>query len=88
MPMISGRMYCTLAALCSPKAPAMSRSKQAMQKPMFFGFPAAVRIRAATPTTTPVSRISQLSRSQRFSFILTSLLLVFPYRMAIYTESR
>ncbi|MBR5217592.1 MAG: chloride channel protein, partial [Oscillospiraceae bacterium] len=39
MPTISGRMYCTLAALCSPSAPAMSRSKQAMQKPILAGLP-------------------------------------------------
>ena len=58
MPMISGRTYWTAAALCSPAAPAMSRRKQAMQKPMFFGFPAAVRTRAAMPTAAPVSRIS------------------------------
>ena len=58
MPMISGRTYWTAAALCSPAAPAMSRRKQAMQKPMFLGFPAAVRTRAAMPTAAPVSRIS------------------------------
>ncbi len=37
--MISGRMYCTTAARCSPTPPAMSRRKQAMQKPMFSGLP-------------------------------------------------
>ena len=58
MPTISGRMYCTFAALWSPRAPAMSRRKQAMQKPMFFGLPEAVSTRAAMPTATPVTRIS------------------------------
>lgn len=38
-PMISGRMYWTTAAWCIPTAPAVSRMKQAMQKPMFLGFP-------------------------------------------------
>lgn len=33
-PMISGRRYSTAAARCSPKAPALSLIKQAMQKPM------------------------------------------------------
>ena len=38
-PMISGRMYWTAAAWCRPRAPEMSRRKQAMQKPMLAGFP-------------------------------------------------
>ena len=33
----------------------MSRSKQAMQKPMFLGLPAAVRTSVAIPMITPVS---------------------------------
>ncbi len=52
-PMISGRRYCTLAALCSPRAPAMSRSKHAMQKPIFAGLPSAVSTNAARPVTIP-----------------------------------
>ena len=51
--MISGRTYCTFAALCSPTAPAISRSKQAIQKPMLPGFPSAVSASAASPTATP-----------------------------------
>ena len=60
-PMISGRTYCTLAALCRPTAPAISRSKQAMQKPMLAGFPSLVSTRAATPTRTPAMMTSQFS---------------------------
>ena len=38
-PMISGRIYCTMAARCRPSPPAMSRSKQATQMPMLAGLP-------------------------------------------------
>ena len=38
-PMISGRTYWTLAAECRPRAPEISRRKQAMQNPMLEGFP-------------------------------------------------
>lgn len=31
MPMISGRAYCTVSAWCMPSAPAVSRTKQAIQ---------------------------------------------------------
>ena len=58
-PMISGRTYCTLAALCRPQAPAVSRRKQAMQKPMLAGLPIAVRMRAARPTATPARTTPQ-----------------------------
>lgn len=84
MPMISGRMYCTLAALWSPRAPAMSRRKQAMQKPMFLGLPEAVRIRAAMPTATPAAKINPYSRNQLFSLINT-LLTLFGAGMKIVT---
>ena len=59
-PMISGRMYWTFAALWSPRAPEMSRRKQAMQKPMLPGLPSMVSSRAASPTTAPVQTTSQL----------------------------
>jgi len=36
---ISGRTYCTALALCRLKAPAISRSKQAMQNPILAGLP-------------------------------------------------
>ena len=65
-PMISGRMYCTMPvpvsavspAVWNLSAPAMSRRKQAMQKPMFCGLPYAVSSTAAAPTIRPVSTIS------------------------------
>ena len=60
-PMISGRMYWTTAAEWSPSVPAISRSKQAMQKPMFAGFPKALRARAAMPTATPDRTTIQLT---------------------------
>ena len=52
-PMISGRMYCTTAALCRPTPPAISRIKQAIQKPMFAGLPKKVSATARIPTTAP-----------------------------------
>ena len=52
-PMISGRIYCTAAARCRPRPPAVSRRKQAMQKPMFVGLPSAVKMSAARPTAAP-----------------------------------
>ena len=66
-PMISGRTYCTFAALCSPTAPAISRSKQAIQKPMLPGFPSAVSASAASPTATPAARTSRFSFFMWFS---------------------
>ena len=74
-PMISGRMYWTFAAPCRPRPPAMSRSKQAMQKPMFAGLPKALSAKAAMPTATPASTTNQFTffivpsnnRSIRFS---------------------
>ena len=52
-PMISGRTYCTMAAPCIPTPPAMSRMKQAMQKPMFLGLPSITSTTAITPTRPP-----------------------------------
>ena len=52
-PAISGRRYWTIAARCSPKAPAMSRVKQATQKPMLPGLPNFTRKAAITPKTSP-----------------------------------
>ena len=55
MPMISGRIYWTGAALCRPSAPAVSRIKQAMQKPMLTGFPRSTSTEAITPMTAPAA---------------------------------
>ena len=52
-PMISGRTYCTAAALCSPSAPEVSRRKQAMQKPMLLGFPNSTSSEEITPMMHP-----------------------------------
>ena len=78
-PMISGRTYCTMpvpVSALSPavwnfNAPAMSRRKQAMQKPMFFGLPNAVSRTAAAPTIRPVTMISQyrLTKDSFFSIV-------------------
>ena len=38
-PIISGRIYWTVAVECKPKPPAVSRKKQAIQKPIFIGLP-------------------------------------------------
>ena len=53
-PMISGRMYCTTPAWCIPRLPAVSRRKQAMQKPMFLGLPKCTSTTAITPMMSPV----------------------------------
>ena len=53
-PASSGRMYCTVAALWSPKAPAISRVKQATQIPMLPGLPQKVKRGARIPTAMPV----------------------------------
>ena len=63
----TGYMDGTFAALCSPTAPAISRSKQAMQKPMLPGFPSAVSASAASPTATPAARTSRFSFFMWFS---------------------
>ena len=60
-PMISGRTYCTLAALCIPTAPEMSRRKQAIQNPMLAGLPRWVSTTAARPTTAPAMTTTQLT---------------------------
>ena len=52
-PIISGRMYCTGAALCRPKPPTESRMKQAIQKPIFCGFPASTNKLAIAPIINP-----------------------------------
>ena len=56
-PMISGRMYCTAAAEWSPNAPVVSRKKQAIQNPMFAGFPKNTSIAEITPISTPATTI-------------------------------
>ena len=60
-PMISGRMYWTTAAWCIPTAPAVSRMKQAMQKPMFLGFPSQTSAAAMTPMATPARMMLRFS---------------------------
>ena len=60
-PTISGRTYCTLSAPCIPKAPVMSRRKQAMQKPMLAGLPKAVSSTAASPTAPPAKTTNQFT---------------------------
>ncbi len=60
--MISGRMYWTMPVPTSASkparwrfsAPAMSRRKQAMQKPMLSGLPRYVSSTAAAPAASPV----------------------------------
>jgi len=55
MPIISGRAYCTWAALCSPRAPVVSRRKHAVQKPMFAGLPSKTRIADIVAIIPPIS---------------------------------
>ena len=64
-PMISGRMYWTAAARCSPSAPAMSRLKQATQMPMLPGLPSLTRMGASTPTAMPVMMGPHLDAKKR-----------------------
>lgn len=56
-PMISGRIHCTTEARCIPIAPAISRSKQATQMPIFFGLPSFCRVEARMPITRPTETI-------------------------------
>ena len=53
IPIISGLMYWTTAALWSPNAPLVSRKKHAIQNPMFEGFPNSTNNDAITPITKP-----------------------------------
>jgi len=53
-PMTSGRAYCSRVLWCRPRAPAMSRMKQAAHMPMLPGFPSAVSVSAATAMRAPV----------------------------------
>ena len=70
-PMISGRIYCTTAARWRPIAPAMSRSKQATQMPIFPGLPnfcnSAARMPIIPPTLTiphrPAKKFFMMSAS-------------------------
>ena len=55
-PGISGRRYCTTAARCRPSAPAMSRVKQATQKPMLPGLPSLTSSTARSPRIPPVTQ--------------------------------
>ena len=48
-PAISGRIYCTMGAVCSLAAPAMSRIKQAIQNAIFPGFPIIASHTATAP---------------------------------------
>ena len=59
-PKISGRMYRTFAALCNPRAPAVSRRKQATHTPILAGFPKTVSSTASSPTTPPVTTSSAI----------------------------
>ena len=59
-PIISGRIYWTIAALCSFKAPAVSLIKHAIQKPMFAGFPNFTNNTAITPMMAPVIMMNNL----------------------------
>ena len=55
MPMISGRTYSTIGAVCRCIAPAISLMKHAMQKPILAGFPSATRITLMIPIAAPVA---------------------------------
>ena len=71
MPMISGRAYCTVSAWCMPSAPAVSRTKQAIQIAILAGFPKYARAAATSPHTTPASA-SFFFESDKLKFICTS----------------
>ena len=70
-PMISGLMYWTAAAESRPRAPAVSRMKQAMQKPMLPGLPKNTSAEAMTPIIAPPMMIVV------FSFFVSISLLPF-----------
>ena len=69
-PGISGRRYCTTAARCRPSAPAMSRVKQATQKPILPGLPSLTSNTARSPKIPPATQgpwrdVSSLSIQNR-----------------------
>ena len=72
IPMISGRRYCTVSLVCSFIAPAVSRTKQAMQIAMLPGLPLDASMiataAATTPHTTRITR-SLVSEFTQVSFI-------------------
>ena len=69
-PTISGRIYCTAAALWNPSAPVVSRRKQAMQNPMFAGFPKYTSATAMIPMMIPAPMMNGVSFFDNVSFIL------------------
>ena len=80
-PMISGRRYCTTGAECNLRAPAVSRTKHAMQNPMFLGFPKATNNTAMMPTTEPAT-----SRF-RLSFVISIATMMIPLYNTKYKEN-
>ena len=64
-PMISGLMYWTTLAWCSPMPPAMSRMKQATHMPMLGGFPHTVIMAARAPKASPAKTIQALGVHSR-----------------------
>ena len=76
-PRISGRMYCTAGAVCSPRAPEMSRRKQAIQNPIFTGFPKNTNREAITPMAMPAKTIPVFSWVFSIGFPLSFLMLTF-----------
>ena len=72
IPMISGRRYCTVSLVCSFIAPAVSRTKQAMQIAMLPGLPLDASMMATAAATTPhTTRITRslVSEFTQVSFI-------------------
>jgi len=72
-PMISGLRYCTTPARCSPMAPAMSRSKQATQIPMFPGLPSFCRSGARMPMIAPTTMMPHFPEKTFSPFIASPL---------------
>jgi hypothetical protein len=69
-PIISGLMYWTTAARCSPMAPAISLSKHATQIPILAGFPNFCKRVANIPMRAPTTIIPHLEAKIFFMFIL------------------
>src|SRR5699024_3877522 len=70
-PIISGLMYCTTSALCNPIPPAVSRKKQAIQKPMFPRFPKCTSRTDIIPTNPPPIIIPLFPFINLSSYVLT-----------------
>ena len=66
MPMISGRMYCTLGGAVAAQGAGDVPQEAGDAEAHVLGLPEAVRIRAAMPTATPAPRSIRIPETNSF----------------------